>query len=157
MSVFLMEENNKGKLVKGEKVSENYYVNFALINDNDIKIQVENELKEYIKSKKDAVKKARKLTDKKYTLLASEELKKHFDKITDDNNTFEENCNIINDELKRFAGYGMILTSYDYFNVRADIGTNIAKENLKTLKTLKFDKQSVSIEDMLKELKISSD
>lgn len=158
MTVFITKKNNEQQDIK-VKVAENYYINFNEVTNASIREDCIKELENYIEVKKTSVKKCKSMPKRKYELLSSDKVKELINKETEDIKGFEKKAEKINLILRKFAGYGIIANSFDYFNVRNDIGVSLAKENLSLLKELKFDKKkmSLSVEDMLKDLKINSE
>lgn len=158
MTVFINKKNNEGKQIS-VKVCENYYVNFNEVLSASVRDDCINELEKYIESKENSVKRCKSMPKRKYELLSSDKVKELIKNETEDIEDFNKKTEQINLILRKFAGYGIIANSFDYFNVRNDIGVSIAKENLALLKELKFSKSkmSLSVEDMLKDLKINSE
>lgn len=158
MSVFINKKNEEEQDIS-VKVCENYYVNFNEVLSASIRDDCINELEDYIKNKQSSVKRCKSMNKRKYELLSSDKVKELIKNETEDIKDFNKKTEQINLILRKFAGYGIIANSFDYFNVRNDIGVSIAKENLALLKELKFDKKkmSLSVEDMLKDLKINSE
>ena len=147
------------------EVCNGYYLDRTVLNSIEpedmyqVVKDCKTELKDFIDTNKKVSNKVSKMNNKAYALLSNKNLRKAVFDLTEDIEDFDAKNNKINEFLKQFGGYGYVLNSYDFWNVNKDIQLRHAKDSLKYLKDLKVKKpqKSLSVEDMLKDLKINSE